>query len=79
MLTSTSPRGAERDTDTRSCRAGAAVLLGGVDDIGRILLWKVTAHIGRGGGYLSGPGPHIGAPSAEKREVTEGFEIEECA
>ena len=38
MLTSTSPRGAERDTDTRSWRAVGAAVMGGVEDIGRILL-----------------------------------------
>ena len=55
------------------------VVVEGVEDIERILLVEVIAPIGRGGAYLSGPGPHVGARSAEKRGVTRRFEIEEYA
>jgi hypothetical protein len=79
MLTSTSPSGAERDTETRSWRAGEAVVLEEVGGIVRVLRWKVTADIGRGAADLSGPGPHMRAFSAEKRGVTRRFEIEEYA
>ena len=47
MLTSTSPRGAERDTDTRSWCAVGVVVMGGVEDMERILLVEVIAPIGR--------------------------------
>jgi hypothetical protein len=56
------------------------VVLEGVEGIGGgSFSWKVIAHIGRGVTYLSRPGPHVEARSAEKWEVTRRFEIEEYA